>query len=117
MTKTRIATAGAGMIGQAHLRVAQQSQTCAVSALVDPSPAAEAIAAQAGAALYRSLDELLASERPDGVLLATPNHLHVPQALQCIAAGLPSLLEKPIATAGAEGEQLLRGADRAVVST
>ena len=107
MTKTRIAIAGAGMIGQAHLRVAQQSQTCAVSALVDPSPAAEAIAAQAGVALYRSLDELLASDRPDGVLLATPNHLHLPQALQCIAAGLPILLEKPIATTGAEGEQLL----------
>ena len=108
MTKTRIAIAGAGMIGQAHLRVAQQSQTCALSALVDPSPAAVAKAAQVGVPLYGSLDELLASDRPDGVLLATPNHLHVPQALQCIAAGLPILLEKPIATTVAEGEQLLR---------
>jgi len=106
--KTRIAIAGAGMIGQAHLRVIQQSQTCALSAVVDPSPGAKAVAAQAGVPLYASLDELLASDRPDGVLLATPNHLHVPQALQCNAAGLPILLEKPIATTVAEGEQLLR---------
>jgi predicted dehydrogenase len=42
------------------------------------------------------------------VILATPNQLHVPQALQCIKAGLPILLEKPIASTLAEGEQLVR---------
>lgn len=51
---------------------------------------------------------MLAQGRPDGLILATPNQLHVPQALQCIAAGLPILPEKPIATTVAEGEQLVR---------
>ncbi|MDO8248522.1 MAG: Gfo/Idh/MocA family oxidoreductase [Rhodoferax sp.] len=111
MNKTRIAVAGAGLIGQAHMAVIQQSPTCTLSALVDPSPAAVALAGTAGVPLYKSIDELLAADRPDGLLLATPNHLHVPQALQCIAAGLPILLEKPIATTVAEGEQLLKVVD------
>ncbi len=115
MSKTRIAVAGAGLIGQAHIRVLQASARCALSAVVDPSPAAAAVAAQAGVPLFSSLGELLASDRPDGVVLATPNPLHVPQALQCIAAGLPVLLEKPVATTVAEGQTLVNAAERSGV--
>ena len=108
MNKNRIAVAGAGYIGQAHMGVALASPTCALSAIVDPSPAAVDVAAKAGVLLYKTLEELLAKDRPDGLILATPNQLHVPQALQCIKAGLPILLEKPIATTVAEGETLLK---------
>lgn len=107
MNKTRIAVAGAGYIGQAHMEVALKSPTCVLSAIVDPSPAAVELAANAGVPLFKSIDELLAQDRPDGLILATPNQLHVPHGLQCIAAELPILLEKPIATTVAEGEQLL----------
>ena len=111
MSKTRIAIAGAGLIGQAHMGVLQNSATCALAAIVDPSPAAVQTAARAGVRLYTSIDELLANDRPDGVVLATPNHLHVTQGLQCVAEKLPILLEKPIATTVAEGEQLVRSAE------
>lgn len=113
MSKTRIAVAGAGYIGQAHMGVAQRSPRCTLSAVVDPSPAAQAHAERAGVPCYASLAELLAKDRPDGVVLATPNQLHVPQALECIAAGMPILLEKPIASTLAEGERLVRAADEA----
>ncbi|PKO63107.1 MAG: oxidoreductase [Betaproteobacteria bacterium HGW-Betaproteobacteria-18] len=112
MNKTRIAIAGAGYIGLAHLEVAQKSTTCTLSAIVDPSPGAVAIAARAGVPRYTSIDELLAQDRPDGLILATPNQLHVPQALQCIAAGMPILLEKPIATTVAEAEKLVSQVDK-----
>lgn len=111
MSKTRIAVAGAGLIGHAHIALAQRSTTCTLAAVVDPAPAAQALAARAGVPLYQSLAELIARDRPDGVILATPNQLHVEQALQCIAAGLPILLEKPIAPTVAEGERLLRVVD------
>ena len=107
MNKTRIAIAGVGYIGLAHLGVTQNSRTCVLSAVVDPSPAAVDVASRAGVPLYKSIDELLAKDRPDGLVLATPNHLHVSQGLQCIAAGLPILLEKPIATTVSEGERLV----------
>jgi len=107
MSKTRIAVAGAGYIGQAHMGVVQASARCTLSAVVDPSPAAQAVAERAGVPLYPSIEALLATNRPDGLVLATPNALHVPQALQCIAVGLPVLLEKPIATTVAEGLRLV----------
>ena len=112
-TATRIAVAGAGYIGQAHIGVIQDSPNAVLSAIVDPSPAAAALAEKAGVPWFASLDELLERDRPDGLILATPNHLHVPQALQCIAAGLPILLEKPIATALEDGERLVAAAEQA----
>jgi predicted dehydrogenase len=111
LSKTRIAVAGAGYIGQAHIGVAKHSATVMLSAVVDPSPTAKAIADAAGVPLYTSLAELFANDKPEGAVLATPNQLHVPHALECIAVGVPMLLEKPIAQTVAEAEQLVRAAD------
>lgn len=111
MTKTRIAVAGAGTIGRAHIDALLKSPDCVLCALVDPSPAAESLAAQAGVPLFRSLEALIAADRPAGVVLATPNPLHVPQAMTCLEAGLPVLLEKPIAPTVAEAETLVRRVD------
>ena len=108
MGRTRIAVAGAGYIGQAHMGVAQASPSCTLSAVVDPAPAAVDIAARAGVPLYRSLAELIERDRPDGVILATPNQLHVEHVLTCMQAGLAVLLEKPIAPTVAEGEALVK---------
>jgi predicted dehydrogenase len=108
MSKLRIAVAGAGYIGRAHMGVAQRSPTCMLSAIVDPAPAAEATASKEGVPLYKSLDDLFEMRRPDGVVLATPNQLHVEHALKCIDAGVPMLLEKPIASTVAEGERLVK---------
>lgn len=113
MTRTRIAVAGAGYIGLAHIAAAHSSPTCALSAIVDPAPAAAQVAREAGVPLYRSLEVLIEKDRPDGVILATPNQLHVAHALACIDAGLPCLLEKPIAPTVSEAERLVRAAEAA----
>ncbi|MDR5781852.1 Gfo/Idh/MocA family oxidoreductase [Caballeronia sp. LZ065] len=110
--RTRIAVAGAGYIGQAHMGVAQRSTTCTLTAIVDPAPAAAAIAAQAQVPLYATLDQLLAADRPDGILLATPNQLHVEHARTCLAAGVPVLLEKPVAPTVAEAQALVHEVER-----
>jgi predicted dehydrogenase len=113
MNEARVAVAGAGYIGRAHMAAARASPTCTLAAVVDPALAAARVAAEAGVPLYGSLDELIGKDRPDGVILATPNRLHVPQALRCIEAGLPCLLEKPIAPTVAEGERLVMAAESA----
>jgi len=110
MSKTRIAVAGAGLIGRTHIALADASPSVALAAVVDPSPGAVAVAARYGVPLFETLDALLAQERPDGIVLATPNALHVPQALQCLDAGLAVLLEKPIAPTVADAEVLVRHA-------
>jgi predicted dehydrogenase len=111
MTKIRIAVAGAGYIGQAHIDVLLRSPTCVLCAVVDPSPSAQAVADKAGVPLYKSLEALLQQDRPDGIVLATPNQFHVAHAQLCMAAKLPILLEKPVAPTVAEGRALAREAD------
>ena len=111
MNPTRIAVAGAGYIGLAHIEVIRNNPLCTLSAIVDPSPASQDVAAAVGARHFNTLDDMLAQDRPDGVVLATPNSLHVPQALQCLAQGLPTLLEKPIAPTLAEALKLVEAVE------
>lgn len=110
MKPVRIAVVGAGVMGQAHLQAAKQCPGVEISALVDPAPAAFELAARIGARHHDSLEVMLERDRPDALVLATPNHLHASHALMCIAAGLPILLEKPLATDLAEGEKILAAA-------
>jgi predicted dehydrogenase len=111
MNPTRIAVAGAGYIGLAHIEVIRNNPLCTLSAIVDPAPASRDVAMAVGARHFNTLDDLLAQDRPDGVVLATPNALHVPQALQCLAHGVPTLLEKPIAPTLAEAVQLVEAVE------
>src|SRR5262245_3021649 len=55
---------------------------------------------------------MLRRERLDGAVLATPNPLHLPQALQCLEAQVPILLEKPIAGTVEDAVQLVEVIER-----
>lgn len=107
MAKTRIAVAGAGLIGRTHIAIASRSRTCELCAVVDPAPTAREEAQRAGVPLYPTLEAMFAATEVDGVVLATPNQVHVEQALRCIDAGVAVLVEKPVAPTVAEGERLL----------
>ena len=72
----RLAVAGAGLIGQRHIEEIDASPSAALSAIVDPFPAAAEVAAKFSVPLYSSLAELFVRDKPDGVILATPNQLH-----------------------------------------
>ena len=92
----RIAVAGAGLIGQRHIEEIDASASAELAAIVDPSAAAVDIAEKFSVPLYGSLAELFEANRPDGVILATPNQFHVAGGLECVAAGVPVIVEKPI---------------------
>ncbi len=115
MRKVRIAVAGAGVIGLRHIEEIQKSRSCELSAIVDPSPKVAAVARKAGVRLYASLGELFARDRPEGVVLATPNPMHVEQGLECIRAGVTTLIEKPIAHTLEDGVRLCEASERANV--
>lgn len=115
MTSVRIAVAGAGLIGLRHLEEIAASGDCEVAAIVDPAPKAAEVAARYGAPLHSTLAACLAADKPDGVILATPNALHVEQGLECVAAGVPTLVEKPLAHTLEAGEKLVGAAEKARV--
>lgn len=111
MATLRIAIAGAGVIGRAHRQRIAQRADCVLAAIVDPAPAAAVLAGQAGVPLHAELAAMLRAERPDGVILATPNSLHVSGALACLAAGVPVLVEKPVADSLDDAQRLAAAAE------
>ena len=116
MSIVRIAVAGAGLIGVRHIEEIRKCRDAELAAIVDVAPKAADVARDAGVPLYGSLAELFAKAKPDGIVLATPNHLHVEQGLACIAARVPALIEKPVAHTLADGVRLCEAAERAGTS-
>ena len=111
MSKIRIAVAGAGLIGRRHIELIQASSSCELSAVIDPFELDGSYLDSLGVSQYENLLACFAEDKPDGVILATPNALHVEQTLQCIEAGVAALIEKPVAHSVEEGRRLLAVAD------
>ncbi len=93
----RISVAGAGLIGHRHAAAIAVAKGATLASVVDPSENGDKVAKQYGVTCYRSLTELFEKDKPDGVIVATPNQLHVDNAMECVAAGVPAIIEKPIA--------------------
>lgn len=109
MKRLALAVAGAGIIGRRHAELIAASSRTRLAAIVEPAPAGAELALRLGVPHFAALEQLLAAGAPDGVVLATPNHLHAEGALACAARGVPALIEKPLADSLAAGERLVRG--------
>jgi len=116
MTRIRIAVAGAGLIGRRHVELIRQSASCDLAAIVDPAPAAAALARNCDVPVYPTLAELFAARRPDAVIVATPNVLHAPNGIACARHGVPVLVEKPIADSLSSAQQMIDAAERAGIA-
>lgn len=106
----KIAVVGAGLIGRKHVDVV--AEHAVLDAIIDPNPATEALAGEKGAGWYPDLETYLSDHRPDGAIIATPNRLHLPNGIACLDASVPILMEKPLADAAAEGQQLVARAQK-----
>jgi predicted dehydrogenase len=111
MSQIRIAVVGAGLIGRRHIQLIRHSERCSLIGIVDTAPAAAQFSAELGVPYFRSLETLLAQQRPDGIILATPNQFHAEQGLLCISSGVPTLIEKPLAHTLDSGSALCKVAE------
>ncbi len=114
MAKLRIAVIGAGLIGMKHVELLARDGTLA--AVVDPTEAGPAAAARFGCAHFADVETCLAAMTPDGAVVATPNHTHVPLAQVLVGAGVPVLIEKPIADASGTAKELVEFAKARAVA-
>jgi len=96
-TPARIAVVGAGLIGQAHIKRILEEPEARLAGIADPSPQSKAQAEALGVAWAPDIETLLSQAKPDGVVIATPNQLHVPHGMAAVRANVPMLLEKPVA--------------------
>jgi predicted dehydrogenase len=109
MQKFKVGIAGVG-IGKAHILAYQQlPEMFEVTAVTAATP----FEAQTAADTYNiphadvDFDAQCARDDIDIINICTPNHLHVPQTLQALAAGKHVVLEKPVAGSLADVDRLI----------
>lgn len=96
MTSLRYMVVGVGALGRHHARIAQQLDGVDLVAVADPNEQqGRAVADERGTRWVADYRELL--EEVDAVSIVVPTFLHRHVATTCLAAGVPSLVEKPLA--------------------
>lgn len=120
----RVALVGSGWWGTNILREAVASSRCRVAALVDVDRgqltrcAAETEEWTGDRpALYEDYREMLSRERPEIVIVATPDHWHALPTIAAVESGAHVYVEKPLGHTIREGRamvQAARAADRTV---
>ncbi|MEH2482168.1 putative dehydrogenase [Nitrobacteraceae bacterium AZCC 2146] len=115
MSAMRIGVAGAGAIGRKHVELIEASEDCVAAGIADPSSEAKAFASARGIDWYADHRELLEEAQLDGMIVASPNALHLAMALDCIEHGIPALVEKPVTDTVAAAQELLQATRRSGV--
>ena len=107
--KVRIALVGTGAFGIKHLDGLKNIAHAEVTFVVGSSQAkAQVVAEQYGIPnAVGSLDEALASDQVDAVILCTPTQMHASQTLACLKAGKHVQVEIPLADALGDAEEVL----------
>lgn len=100
----RVALVGYGLAGKAfHAPLISATPGLALAGVVT-SRAAEVAADYPAAQVWIDLGQALADPAIDLVVLATPDHLHAPQAEAALQAGKHVVIDKPFAPTQAEAE-------------
>ncbi|MFN0170985.1 MAG: Gfo/Idh/MocA family protein [Bryobacteraceae bacterium] len=103
-----IAVIGAGQMGREHVARLLANPRCRVAAIVDPDAQAAEWARGLQIRHHAGVDAMLSQHQPDGAIVATPNDLHVSTAVVLLDAGVPVIVEKPVAESVSAGEVLVR---------
>src|SRR5215216_1984549 len=104
-----VGVAGTGFIGPAHIEGLRRNGINVLGLSGSTNQKAEQKAAELGIPRsYASFDEMLNDRDIDVVHLATPNHLHHPQAKAALLTGKHVVCEKPLAMTSRESGELVQ---------
>lgn len=99
---------GTGVMGSEHARLLSRGTPGAQLAGVFDADAGRAERAAAGAAVFPDPRSLIASDRVEAVIIASPDATHAELAMACLEAGKPVLCEKPLASTTADALRVVQ---------
>jgi len=106
--RLRVGIAGLGFIGPAHLEALRRLDVHVLGVASSTQKKAAQRAAELGVEkAYSSFEAMVADPAIDIVHIATPNHLHYPQAKAALLAGKHVVCEKPLALSTRESSELV----------
>ncbi len=94
--KIKIAVVGTGLMGLQHIKAIKKSNKTDIHSIVEINYSAKNLSKKFKVPLYKNTNELLLKEKPDAVIIATPNQLHERHTIDFLKSKIPVLLEKPI---------------------
>ncbi len=117
MNPLKLAVLGAGLIGKRHIKTIQNRPDLArLIAIVDPVlPAGSNNEWQTP--VYPDILSMLDATTPDGVIIATPNNMHLEHGKICCNQGLHFIVEKPVTATLAEAHDLVKAVEQSGVHT
>lgn len=107
----RVGIVGAGLMGADHIaRITNRISGAVVSAIVETDAGRAAAAAEnaPGARRFERIEDAIAAEAVDAVLVATPGRFHEPVLGPTLDAELPILCEKPLTADSASSWRVLQ---------
>ena len=114
----KVALAGCGGLGRAHARnvdALEGARLVAVCDVVSESAAQLAAQLPSGPTPYADHRAMLAAEKPDAVLVVTPNHTHSRISTDAALAGAHVFCEKPMALTVEDCDTMIRAAEQSDV--
>ena len=109
--KIRLGITGSGFMGQTHAEAARQVEEVQAVAVAGGSRAPK-MAETYNLKVEPDARSLVRRDDVDAVLITTPHHIHVAEALEAIQCGKHLLIEKPITTSVEDCDRILEAADR-----
>ncbi|UYY79495.1 Gfo/Idh/MocA family oxidoreductase [Sphingomonas sp. R1] len=105
----RIALAGAGAFGEKHLDGLQKIDGVEITSIISRTAEQAAAVAEKYGARHHSteLEDALARDDVDAVILCTPTQMHAEQAIACMNAGKHVQVEIPLADSWADSQAVL----------
>ena len=97
MKPVRLAVIGAGVMGRQHAELIARHDTCSLIGICDVDCDRRSLAQEFNAPFYEDVEELIQRERPEGVVISTPNGHHATVVEACAIQSVHVLIEKPIA--------------------
>ena len=111
----RVGVVGLGRSGYGiHLNAFKKRDDFVVGAVADPdAKRANETAQEFGCTAYATIDELLADDSLELVVVASPNKFHAPHAVQALQAGKHTVCEKPFGLTVSDVNAMIAARDKA----
>ena len=110
--KIKIAVVGIGLMGSQHLKALSVSKKAKLHSIVDVNKNSVIHAKKFKVPFYRSSTELLNNNKPDAVIVATPNQFHEKHTISFLNAKIPVLLEKPISDNISKAKKIIQSSKK-----
>lgn len=107
-----IAIIGLGGMGDWHRNEIETIDGLELAGIYDIDEKRQDYARQQNVFVYNSAEDLLSDSKVDLVLIATPNDLHKPLAIQAFAAGKNVVCEKPATLTSADLQEMIDASKR-----